>query len=213
MKKGSVYWDDFYKKNHAPSSPSQFAAFIRAELPGYDNVIDFGCGNGRDSFFFAWQGCRVLGIDSSVSAIRSCNKNIRTKKQAARIQFVSCDVSNFDELWKKLDAWPLKKNKTILYARFFLHAIDDESEKNFLGHLSKIKWEGDLKLCIEARTMEDEFHTKVTDLHYRRFIDPNLLVRRIVDFGFSLEYLFQGTGLAKHKEDDACVVRAIFGRN
>jgi len=213
LKKSSVYWDQFYKKNHAPSSPSQFAAFIRAELPGYDNVIDFGCGNGRDSFFFAWQGCRVLGIDSSVSAIKSCNKNIKTKKQAAKIQFVACNVANFDEFRKNIEAWPFKKNGIILYARFFLHAIDDESEKLFLCHLSKIKWEADVKLCIEARTTEDEVRKKVTDLHHRRFIDPNVLVRRIMDFGFSLEYLFQGTGLAKHKEDDACVVRAIFGRN
>ena len=63
------YWDHYYEGRASASIPSQFAVFLCDYLQPTQNVIEFGCGNGRDSFFFASQGYRLLGLDASGQAI------------------------------------------------------------------------------------------------------------------------------------------------
>lgn len=61
-------WNDFYRIGQVPRLPSQFAIFVGNEvmtesLPPVASVIDVGCGNGRDAFFFARLGYDVGGLD------------------------------------------------------------------------------------------------------------------------------------------------------
>lgn len=67
--KNIKYWNNFYSNNGAVLYQSQFAAHILNEFSSTKKIIDIGCGNGRDSLFFASHGLNVLGIDGSLSAI------------------------------------------------------------------------------------------------------------------------------------------------
>jgi tRNA G46 methylase TrmB len=53
--KSNNYWNIFYKNKNILSKlnfPSQFAVFTLSEKQNENTVIEIGCGNGRDSFFF-----------------------------------------------------------------------------------------------------------------------------------------------------------------
>jgi len=58
------------------------------------DILEIGCGNGRDSFFFARQGFDTTGFDISPEAIKFCkerqNEFIKNKK--AQIKFLAADA-------------------------------------------------------------------------------------------------------------------------
>lgn len=93
------YWVKFYKtfNTYEPSTFSQFCLYyLRKEK----KLIDIGCGNGRDSYFFAKNGFKVEGIDFAVKP-----------KDKKNVTFKKCDFKNLDTEGRPI------------YARFFIHAI------------------------------------------------------------------------------------------
>ncbi len=51
------------------TEPSSFARRVAALLPRGARVLDLGCGEGRDSVFFAAEGFEVVGVDASRAGI------------------------------------------------------------------------------------------------------------------------------------------------
>jgi hypothetical protein len=47
------YWNDFYKKGQVPTDCSTFAASVVSVISRDEPLIELGCGNGRDAFYFA----------------------------------------------------------------------------------------------------------------------------------------------------------------
>ena len=94
---------------------SSFAKFtLKRIMLNKAKILDIGCGNGRDAFFFNKKGYSVLGIDISKKVIQrnslKKNKNIEFKK--------------FD-----IEKDILQDNFDVIYCRFFLHAINKVLEK------------------------------------------------------------------------------------
>ena len=74
--KGLIHhWDVYYKKDKAPSFPSTFAEYVANKLSTKQNILEIGCGNGRDSKYFSSKGHHVTGLDRSSEAIKLC-KNL-----------------------------------------------------------------------------------------------------------------------------------------
>ena len=77
MKKNS-YWNSYYKKiellNIKPSSFSKFCYNKFIKTTKKKDILDIGCGNGRDTIFFFKKGLKVVGIDKSATVIK-INKN------------------------------------------------------------------------------------------------------------------------------------------
>ena len=70
------YWNNFYNtegKRAQLLMPSQFAVFVAGEAVQTNNIIEFGCGNGRDAFYFASLGKNVHATDASSSAVDNNN--------------------------------------------------------------------------------------------------------------------------------------------
>ena len=68
------YWNEFYTASQQIGRlnyPSQFAAFVYGETLGIDNILEFGCGTGRDAFFFADLGKKVYAFDGSQSVVKA----------------------------------------------------------------------------------------------------------------------------------------------
>ena len=64
------YWNQFYKKESIRHE-STFARFTLKKINiKKSRVLDIGCGNGRDSYFFNKKGFKVTGIDISKKAIQ-----------------------------------------------------------------------------------------------------------------------------------------------
>ncbi len=204
------YWDSFYGRLSLPlpSLPSQFAAFALGEMfalgaaEGVEGVIEFGCGNGRDSHFFSTYGFDLLALDASAEAIQLCRSHSRYE----RASFVQSRATDARE---EIEGFLKGKKRVAVYARFFLHAIREEEQNDFLTLLGRLLPTGCL-LFLEYRTVADAEQEKVFgDGHFRRYLDHRATLAGIEAAGFSVLYEIEGRGFAKYRDEDAKVGRCV----
>ena len=200
------FWNVFYKKKLAVSKPSNFAVFVKKFLKNYSStIIDVGCGNGRDLFYFKKNKFDIMGIDLSKNAVSLIKKGLKNTKDKKKI--IHSDFASFD--YKKN-----VKKKFSIYSRFTWHTINERSEVALLKKISKIP---NLEyIFVETRSDKDELcgvgkkiskNEFVTD-HYRRFINKNNLVKKIKK-SFKIIYLKESKGFSKFKKEDPCLIRLI----
>ena len=196
------YWNQYYgsRQTDLLPLPSQFAAFVAGEIDRNSSILDIGCGSGRDSFFFAANGIRTLGIDASEAAVRNCVIT-RDRFQIRNVQFLEASLSLLSV-----------SGPVSVYARFLLHAITEDEETMLLNLAVSICRSGGI-FATEFRTIRDASQVKVTPDHYRRFLDPLLFLQKVQRFGFTPKYYVEGFGFAKHKNDDAYVARCLLQLN
>lgn len=204
------YWNHFYASRDALklSAPSQFAAFVAQEAGDAHLIIEVGCGTGRDSLFFARHGFDVVAIDGSEAAIEGCEKS-RQAQGLERIGFTCCSVGSTAFGAALVKAREVSSGPAMAYARFFLHAITDEDELCFFRDMAAALRTGD-RLAVEYRTTRDEVGKKVTQPHFRRYVEPSKVAASAAKFGFTIDYSVEGYGFAKYMNDDAYVARAVF---
>lgn len=199
------YWDAYYAQSSFCQTlphPSQFAAFAIQEMEGCQCVVEFGCGNGRDAFFFERYGKHVIALDACEVAL--AHNLQRQKNHRMHIQFLLFCVGH--------DACPdqllaLQDTKA-LYARFFLHALTQEERLHF-WKISVALLNNQESLFLEYRTTHDQKRTKTTPEHFRNYLDPQQLEKELKHFGLCTHYLQEGGGFAKWQQDDAWVARHV----
>jgi len=124
-KKENKYWDNFYR-NFSVASPSSFAKFCLKYIKENEIIVDVGCGNGRDSYFFAKKGFFVVGIDN---AVKPFNKDQTLFLRVDFKEYKFCDYT--------------------VYARFFLHSLTDNDIKTFLNKINGL-------VLLEFRNVGDK---------------------------------------------------------
>ncbi len=82
-------WDKVYKKGAQWEEQPEDSKRLLPYLKKGDNVLDLGCGSGRESIFLAKQGFKVWGIDISKEAI---------KKAQAKAEKVNFQIGNANEI-------------------------------------------------------------------------------------------------------------------
>lgn len=70
---------------------SSFAREVSAGLPRNARVLDLGCGEGRDSVFFAERGCDVTAVDISPAGLAKAERLAR--ERGVRVRWVHADVA------------------------------------------------------------------------------------------------------------------------
>ena len=138
------YWDRFYSTDYPYiQGQSTFAEFVYNSYIKKHNdanvflrVADLGCGNGRDSNFFANKGNILHSVDQS-------NVNIEHENIT---MYSNNDVVEYLKSKALVD---------IVYMRWFLHAIPyDVGDKIFKGAVNNLKPGG--LVCVEVRSLEDK---------------------------------------------------------
>jgi SAM-dependent methyltransferase len=202
----AAYWDEYYqaRASRVRRLPSQFATFVAGELDRPHRVIELGCGDGRDSMFFASYGHQVIGVDASPVAVEACRELAAALGEDATFVVSRIDAPDLPDRIRGI-------GPTAVYARFFLHAITEEEEAVLLDLAAAITEPGDL-LAVEYRTIRDASGIKVTGTHYRRFVLPAAFEARALGRGFEVIYSVEGFGFAKYRQDDAYVARTILRR-
>ena len=206
LRKNKKFWNNFYKNNLAVSRPSSFAIFILKFLKKNNSkIIDIGCGNGRDLFFFKKNKIDFIGIDLSKNAIQLIKKKLENKQDKNKV--FNNDFVRFD----------YKKNirtKFSIYSRFTWHTINQKNEDIFLKKISNLP--NLTYLFIETRSIKDDLcgvgkkigkNEFVTD-HYRRFIDKKDLIKKLQK-NFKIIYSKESKGFSKFKKEDPCLIRII----
>ena len=202
------YWTDYYSTHSKPVGESTFAEFVVDRLEAGKNLIELGCGNGRDSIFFSKNGINVVAVDQVCEEVKYLNDNYATDN----ITFVCDDFTNLAESSSDI------VNETkfdYIYSRFTFHSINEAKENRALewiaGHL-----DGGMFL-LEARSLNDPMFKKGDALsetenfttHYRRYMDLDKFIGKLEDLGFEILYKIEDNGLAVYKDDDPYVIRII----
>ena len=130
VEENEAYWDQFYKQDFV-HVPSQFCALVATDIKPHSIVVDLGCGNGRDSHFFASANFSVVGVDLSYGVIEACRAQSGSNKD---LQFVCGDISDEGTCKEIKELLAREKgDKSIsFYSRFVMHSLDEEQEELFM---------------------------------------------------------------------------------
>ncbi len=198
------YWTKYYKSHRDMAEPSDFAKYCVEKYLNRENknLLELGCGNGRDANYFVKNGLNVLGLDIVCEEINYLQK----KRISDKILFKCTDFS----MYSKPNFYDY------IYSRFTIHAITEEQETLTLENSYKNLKAGGL-ILIEARSIKDEMFTKSTKLsenegetdHYRRFLVFDKFTEKIKRAGFEIIEAIEAQGLAKYKDEDPFIIRVI----
>lgn len=205
------YWEEYYAQKNAPVEPSSFAKNVLKQIQYTQGqqrkkLLDIGCGNGRDSGYFASQGLEVWAIDQSseaITAIRLCYRECTALHaiQADLIAYLFQTELKFD----------------YIYSRFSLHAINEQEERQALKEIYNCLVDGG-QLFIESRSVNDELfglgeyverNAYIYNGHYRRFIIMDELVESLKQIGFAVLFAREEKGWAVCGEEDPSVIRIL----
>ena len=125
------YWKKYYEdrktNNGDIPAPSPFAIFVKSRLPNTEFVLDYGCGNGRDTYYFG-QEHTCIGLDPAVKPT-NCDWAV----------FYNKTLKEYNHIGEPFD---------LIYSRFSLHSVPEEEENyllDFAGNNCKY-------IAIECRT-------------------------------------------------------------
>ncbi len=205
-------WDAYYKKDAAPKHQSSFATFVLPYLKGNDGpIMELGCGNGRDSFYFLSQGLDIFSCDLSIEAVEKIKKiqsNFKKKCNVFQADFANLSDKEFANFF------------AMVYSRFTLHAIEKETASKTLAWSSKALRASGL-LAIEARSVNSSMYGQGTEVgrdefingHYRRFIRKNELEEELLSLNFNILYSEEVNNVAILNDDNPVVVRIVAQKN
>ncbi|WP_340300714.1 class I SAM-dependent methyltransferase [Roseobacter sp. HKCCD5988] len=196
------YWQDFYKKNsYIPTGPSAFSQYvlrdIRERIPNWKgcSLLDVGCGNGRDSTYFAQNELNVTAIDRNIQV------------QNPIFQFYKASAEKFD--FKGFDN---------IYCRFVFHAMTEQAFDEFLEQLyysapTAVIY-GETR-GTEGVTDQDKsatnFQSSIGEKHFRMLYSRDYLENKIKRM-FNIIELKSGRNFAIHGDDNPVCHRIIFSR-
>jgi len=178
------YWEKFYSNNNNIDC-SNFCNFVMNYFKDKNivNVLDCGCGNGRDSY--------ALSNSYKVDAVDNCgflptNKN---NVNFSTDDFVTIDKSKYD----------------LIYSRFTFHSITNDQHMSFLDTINVNSY-----LVIETRSKRGEndhvFHGKT---HYRNYTDLSYLKDVLTLKKFEIMFILEDVNLAKYKNENPVCIRVI----
>ena len=196
-----TYWDNFYKI-FTFEKPSNFARFVKKKIKKSSSILDIGCGNGRDTFFFIKYFSNTVGIDKSIIAIKY-NK-LKFKNNFFHIDI--CKKNNFF-FTEKFDN---------IYARFFLHAISEKDQEIFFSNIKKLSKKNTM-IFLEFRTTKDpmfKIGKKISKYerissHYRRFIDLDIFESFLNKRKYKIVYKKNSFNFANYKKQKPHICRMI----
>ena len=144
------YWSEYYSNNQKPTDASSFAVFVQEKLEKGKTLIELGCGNGRDSVYFAGHGVNVIAVDQVDDEIDYLNENYA----GDNLCFV-CD--DFTNLVETADDRIKGNSFDYIYSRFTFHSINEGKEDRTLDWISEHL---DGLFFLEARSLKDPMFKK-----------------------------------------------------
>jgi tellurite methyltransferase len=186
------HWDNFYKDFNL-IKPSSFAKFCLKNFLKNSTLVDIGCGNGRDSFFFANNEFNVICIDNCKTAI-----NLIASANHPNINPICSKVGDLNFI-----------NIDIAYSRFALHAMTEKEEDKMLEWIKKAINSGGY-FCIETRSDKEDmpnYHFGAD--HYRRPTNFKKIKQKIKNLGFTILFETEQRDLSPFKDENPLIIRLI----
>jgi hypothetical protein len=205
------YWQDFYATAAADRVPEVESAFVRwveERLTDAPPVLDVGAGTARDSRYLARKGHRVAAVDYSAAALDRAAGAAATEGWTASFHQLNLnDLHAVGRFVAEMDwsaGWQL-------YARFLVHAIDDQARAN-LWTLAKVVADHGGEVWLEYRTDRDAQAEHVFGEHFRRYLSTVQVEQELEALGLSVLEGVEGRGMAVHGDEDPWVARMRVGK-
>lgn len=210
MKIDQEYWEEFYRKQNIPFSPSPFAIYVLEQyMKNGENTVELGCGNGRDAIYFAQNGIKVMAIDQ-------CKEELEFLSEKYSLPNLEFKVDDFTVLSTeyKFDN---------VYSRFTLHSISKSNQMDLIKRIKQVLKPGGL-FFVEARGQNNELYGKgkpvdnekdafIFDNHFRRFIDFSELVAFLKKNDFCIIEADEKKGFSPLNGKDETFMRIIAKNN
>jgi hypothetical protein len=171
---------------------------VRARFKTAD-IMDVGCGNGRDTAYWYSQGNCVLGVDPCREAAELAEKLLHRAAPGLWWSVACTDACDHSLAYGLAN---------VVYARWFLHSITQETQDDWLSLLRDRLCPGSL-LCVEARTTMEGRHVERFDPHYRRLICPMQLLDELLATEFRVEESLVSDRYSTMSDDRPLLLRVI----
>jgi len=196
------HWNKYYESADLIYEPSTFSQSVSKELCDISNLLEIGCGNGRDAIFFSKMGHNVIALDPSKEAITLC----RELHGESTVKFKEATLPEYVKfIGEKFDA---------IYSRFCFHAMTEAEEiENIKVAYEILNPKG--RIYIECRSINDPLSKKGEVIspteriygHYRRFIIMDELETRLIHAGFVIISKEESDNLAVLGDENPVVIR------
>lgn len=197
------YWSSYYRHNSVPFSPSSFSHAVLPYLSENQSLCELGCGNGRDSVFFAKHKIKVDAFDLVKDEIRFLQENY------------SNEYLNF--YWGDFSKLPVNLSKyNAVYSRFTIHSISEAMENSVLEWAYHALKESGY-LFVESRSIKDPLlkhgirlgsKENFTD-HYRRYMDIDAFGEKLKKNNFKIILAEESDTFAVTENESPVIDRVV----
>lgn len=179
------YWQKFYNNSNVIlNNSSDFSNFVIEYFKNYkiNNVLDCGCGNGRDTYELK-KYYNTVGIDNN-GFIPKNDKNV---------YFYNADFVNYD-----------KNRYDLIYSRFTFHSISNSDHITFLDSINLNSY-----LAIETRSDKNTSDNKFFgNEHYRNYTNIDYLKNLLMN-NFDILYIEENNNFAIFQNENPICIRVI----
>lgn len=142
------YWRTKWERRET-GAPNGFAkrCYSRMSEQGYRTLLDVGCGDGRDSRYFARKGFSVTSVDFSESGIERLN-TLMTIDEKRKIDARRMDIRRL--------AFP-DRSFDVIYAHLSLHYFDDGTTTRIFDALFRLLKKGGM-IFIKCKSVDDPLY-------------------------------------------------------
>ncbi|MGN6608707.1 MAG: class I SAM-dependent methyltransferase [Jatrophihabitans sp.] len=203
------HWLPFYEGpggRRVPTEPSAFARWVADRSDTHGELVDVGCGTGRDSLWLSTQAYTVTGLDYAPPAV-----DIGRGEAAARGLDTRFEVFNLYDSRQVLAMGARLAHvdgPLDIYGRFLIHALNARG-RDALWQVANMALRRRGRLYLEFRTGDDRNLTYEFGKHFRTYLTPDEVGAEIERRGGSVEYHEEGYGMAVYKNEDPLVCRMV----
>lgn len=122
--------------------------------------LDLGCGDGKDSVFFAQNGYDVIAIDFSSASLNLLKERLKNLS-IDNLKYVKQDIANLDLKSESFD---------VIYANLSLHYFDDKTTSVIFDNLYNILKNGGY-LFVRCKSTDDFLYGKGEELEKDVYIE------------------------------------------
>lgn len=121
------YYDDNIHEyiNETVDADMEFLYEIFESHLSGKNILDLGCGTGRDSLYFFNKGFTVTSVDGSKSMIEHCKKHLKNKVILSTFEDYETD-DKYDGIWANASLLHVKRDQLHTTIQCYIRMLNSE---------------------------------------------------------------------------------------
>jgi len=186
-------WDEWFSGEGGsdPSPPpSGFAQWVRPQLDPARQLLDVGCGNGRDAVWFAGDGLDVVGLDYSVTGLEAAARMAEHAGVAMRLDYLN--LYDPRQTMARAARFAFERAPRDVYTRFLVDCLGSQGRRDLLVMCRMVQRHGGSVFAEFRAAGRDGSRPQL----------PEHFAREVERAGGVVEHREQGTGLAAGDDDN-----------